>query len=142
MSILHEYIIYDYLNSFCRTDLKFCSCSDDTTVKVWDFARCQEERSLSGNVLWRLKRMKNIYFFIKVTHALGFEPNTALSIPFYWICSYVWFHLLLKICNGTEQAFVCLRWTYMMHKNASNASFFKFLCILFCVKHSVHQWNK
>ncbi|KAF6145396.1 hypothetical protein GIB67_034166 [Kingdonia uniflora] len=36
--------------SFCRTDLKFCSCSDDTTVKVWDFARLQEERSLSGNV--------------------------------------------------------------------------------------------
>ncbi|KAK2988287.1 hypothetical protein RJ640_017504 [Escallonia rubra] len=30
-----------------RTDLKFCSCSDDTAVKVWDFARCQEERSLS-----------------------------------------------------------------------------------------------
>ncbi|KAG4957755.1 hypothetical protein JHK82_043587 [Glycine max] len=32
-----------------RTDLKFCSCSDDTTVKVWDFARCQEECSLSGH---------------------------------------------------------------------------------------------
>ena len=39
-----------FLTSFCRTDLKFCSCSDDTTVKVWDFARCQEDRSLSGNV--------------------------------------------------------------------------------------------
>ncbi|CAN6444030.1 unnamed protein product [Victoria cruziana] len=35
--------------SFSRTDLKFCSCSDDTTVKVWDFARCQEERSLAGH---------------------------------------------------------------------------------------------
>jgi len=46
-----RHLISDYLNSFCRTDLKFCSCSDDTTVKVWDFARCQEERSLSGNVL-------------------------------------------------------------------------------------------
>jgi polyadenylation factor subunit 2 len=34
--------------SFCRTDLKFCSCSDDTTVKVWDFARCQEECSLTA----------------------------------------------------------------------------------------------
>ncbi|KAK7243980.1 hypothetical protein RIF29_38795 [Crotalaria pallida] len=31
-----------------RTDLKFCSCSDDTTVKVRDFARCQEESSLTG----------------------------------------------------------------------------------------------
>lgn len=37
-------------NSFSRTDLKFCSCSDDRTVKVWDFARCQEEKSLTGNV--------------------------------------------------------------------------------------------
>ncbi len=35
-------------DSFSSTDLKFCSCSDDTTVKVWDFARCQEERSLAG----------------------------------------------------------------------------------------------
>ncbi|TVU36843.1 hypothetical protein EJB05_18795 [Eragrostis curvula] len=32
-----------------RTDLKFCSCSDDRTVKVWDFARCQEEKSLTGH---------------------------------------------------------------------------------------------
>ena len=52
-----RHIINDCLNSFCRTDLKFCSCSDDTTVKVWDFARCQEERSLSGNVLRILKRV-------------------------------------------------------------------------------------
>ncbi|CAH2072847.1 unnamed protein product [Thlaspi arvense] len=35
--------------SFCKTDLKFCSCSDDKTVKVWDFAKCQEESSLTGN---------------------------------------------------------------------------------------------
>lgn len=77
-----RYIIYDYLNSFCRTDLKFCSCSDDTTVKVWDFARCQEERSLSGNVLWRLKRMKNITFFIKVTHApTGFWTKNRTLHP-------------------------------------------------------------
>lgn len=35
--------------SFSSTDLKFCSCSDDGAVKVWDFARCQEERSLAGH---------------------------------------------------------------------------------------------
>ena len=124
--------------------------------QTWSFAPAQMIQLLKFGILRGAK--KNVHcpvmcfedskewkiyiFFIKVTHALGFEPNTALSIPFYWICSYVWFHLLLKICNGTEQAFVCLRWTYMMHKKASNASFFKFLCILFCVKHSVHQWNK
>lgn len=51
MSILFDACNIDILSSFCKTDLKFCSCSDDTTVKVWDFARCQEERSLSGKVL-------------------------------------------------------------------------------------------
>jgi polyadenylation factor subunit 2 len=30
-------------------DLKFCSCSDDTTVKVWDFARAQQISLLSGH---------------------------------------------------------------------------------------------
>lgn len=49
-SLSKQYMKWKLLNSFCRTDLKFCSCSDDNTVKVWDFARCQEERSLSGNV--------------------------------------------------------------------------------------------
>jgi hypothetical protein len=48
-----------FFGSFCRTDLKFCSCSDDTSVKVWDFARCQEERSLSGKVA--------CFFFVYVT---------------------------------------------------------------------------
>jgi polyadenylation factor subunit 2 len=37
--------------SFCKTDLKFCSCSDDTTVKVWDFTKCVDESSLTGNVI-------------------------------------------------------------------------------------------
>lgn len=60
-----RHIISDFLNSFCRTDLKFCSCSDDTTVKVWDFARCQEERSLSGNVLWIHNRMCLVDFYCK-----------------------------------------------------------------------------
>lgn len=54
-----SYFKFLFLNSFCRTDLKFCSCSDDTTVKVWDFARCQEESSLSGNVLIFLNTFKN-----------------------------------------------------------------------------------
>lgn len=40
--------VREFCDSFSSTDLKFCSCSDDTTVKVWDFARCQEERSLAG----------------------------------------------------------------------------------------------
>ncbi|RDY05028.1 Flowering time control protein FY, partial [Mucuna pruriens] len=51
-----------------RTDLKFCSCSDDTTVKVWDFARCQEECSLTGGKdnlvkLWDAKTGRELCSF-------------------------------------------------------------------------------
>ncbi|XP_055634694.1 pre-mRNA 3' end processing protein WDR33 [Toxorhynchites rutilus septentrionalis] len=35
--------------SFSPTDSKFASCSDDGTVRVWDFLRCQEERMLRGH---------------------------------------------------------------------------------------------
>ena len=34
--------------SFCPTDQKFASCSDDGTVRIWDFLRCHEERILRG----------------------------------------------------------------------------------------------
>ncbi|GKV12515.1 hypothetical protein SLEP1_g23646 [Rubroshorea leprosula] len=34
-----------------RKDLKFCSRSDDAIIKIWDFAKCQEEHSLIGYVL-------------------------------------------------------------------------------------------
>jgi polyadenylation factor subunit 2 len=35
--------------SFCPTDAKFASCSDDGTVRIWDFQRCHEERVLRGH---------------------------------------------------------------------------------------------
>ncbi|KAL4220791.1 WD repeat-containing protein 33 [Mactra antiquata] len=35
--------------SFCPTDSKFASCSDDGTVRVWDFLRCYEEKILRGH---------------------------------------------------------------------------------------------
>ena len=35
--------------SFCPTDLKFCSCADDATVKIWDFERGTLDRLLIGN---------------------------------------------------------------------------------------------
>lgn len=37
--------------SFCPTDNKFTSCSDDGTVRVFDFATCKEERVLKGRWL-------------------------------------------------------------------------------------------
>jgi polyadenylation factor subunit 2 len=35
--------------SFCCTDVKFVSGSDDVTLKIWDFATWKEERTLSGH---------------------------------------------------------------------------------------------
>lgn len=35
--------------SFCPTDLKFATCSDDVTIKIWDFARCEAEKTLQGH---------------------------------------------------------------------------------------------
>jgi len=35
--------------SFCRTDHKFATCSDDCTIKIWDFALCKEENALTGH---------------------------------------------------------------------------------------------
>ncbi|XP_060551077.1 pre-mRNA 3' end processing protein WDR33-like [Ruditapes philippinarum] len=35
--------------SFCPTDSKFATCSDDGTVRVWDFLRCYEEKILRGH---------------------------------------------------------------------------------------------
>ena len=42
--------VYNVLccNSFCPTDAKYASCSDDGTVRVWDFLRCHEERIMRG----------------------------------------------------------------------------------------------
>ncbi|PRQ37620.1 putative transcription factor WD40-like family [Rosa chinensis] len=40
--------------SFCRSNLKFCSCSDDATVKIWDFERCQQEQTLTVHG-WNVK---------------------------------------------------------------------------------------
>ncbi|XP_072021412.1 pre-mRNA 3' end processing protein WDR33-like [Amphiura filiformis] len=35
--------------SFCPTDSKFATCSDDGTVRIYDFLRCHEERIMRGH---------------------------------------------------------------------------------------------
>ncbi|KAK6012416.1 WD domain, G-beta repeat protein, partial [Ostertagia ostertagi] len=35
--------------SFAPTDVKLASASDDGTVRIWDFARCVEERAMRGH---------------------------------------------------------------------------------------------
>ena len=43
-----EFIIFSsFFDS--PTDAKFASCSDDGTVRVWDFFSCTEERVLRGH---------------------------------------------------------------------------------------------
>ena len=58
--------------SFSPTDAKFASCSDDGTVRVWDFFSCVEERVLRGHgsdvkcVDWHpTKGILGIYDFIE-----------------------------------------------------------------------------
>lgn len=34
--------------SFCPSDSKFATCSDDGTVRIWDFMKCHEEKILRG----------------------------------------------------------------------------------------------
>ncbi|KAJ2389768.1 WD repeat-containing protein 33, partial [Coemansia sp. RSA 2611] len=43
----HKYPVRDI--SFCPTDLKFVSASDDQQLKIWDFRMSKEERQLSGH---------------------------------------------------------------------------------------------
>ena len=50
-------------NSFCPTDSKFATCSDDGTVRIWDFMRCQEEQIMRGMSGW----------FTDATHLLFFK---------------------------------------------------------------------
>lgn len=47
----NEYIcLLSFLHSFCPTDAKFASSSDDGTVRIWDFMRCHEEKILRGTI--------------------------------------------------------------------------------------------
>lgn len=78
-------------DSFCRTDLKFCSCSDDTTVKVWDFARCQEDCSLSGNVPCLLQMVNDfvpIWWMFDPTICFLFSCSDSVyssSVIHFWL---------------------------------------------------------
>lgn len=33
---------------FSPTDLKFCTCSDDATLRIWDFGTCKVDKVMSG----------------------------------------------------------------------------------------------
>ena len=50
-------VVFYFSTSFCPTDAKFATCSDDGTVRVWDFLRCHEERILRGTSLNSYKQI-------------------------------------------------------------------------------------
>ena len=41
-------LIIFFGTSFSPTDQKLASCSDDGTVRIWDFVHCHEEKILRG----------------------------------------------------------------------------------------------
>ena len=59
-------MIFVIYSRFSPTDNKFASCSDDGTVKIWDFYRCQEERVLRGSIV--------MFFSLENCHTL---PNCS-----------------------------------------------------------------
>lgn len=47
--IMHFLCLFSPFSSWCPTDVKLATGSDDATARVWDFARCVEERVLRGH---------------------------------------------------------------------------------------------
>jgi polyadenylation factor subunit 2 len=37
------------LVSFSPADTKFATCSDDSTIRIWDFSEAREERMMTGH---------------------------------------------------------------------------------------------
>ena len=71
--------------SFSPTDAKFASCSDDGTVRVWDFFSCVEERVLRGHgsdvkcVDWHpTKGILGIYDFIEYLLMVSYSQKGIL----------------------------------------------------------------
>ena len=57
---LHDCLL-SLFSSFCPTDTKFASSSDDGTVRIWDFMRCHEEKILRGTISSRTKNVQNFW---------------------------------------------------------------------------------
>ena len=60
--------------SFSPTDNKFATCSDDGTVRIWDFMRCHEERILRGQSALHTNTHTNMY-----THTHWLLTNMSTS---------------------------------------------------------------
>ena len=42
------FLFFLFPYSFAPSDNKFTTCSDDGTVRIWDFQKCHEEKTLRG----------------------------------------------------------------------------------------------
>ncbi len=66
--------------SFCPSDAKFATASDDQTVSVWDFDRAAEEQSLKGHG-WDVKSVS--WHPYKGLIATGSKDNLVKL----WVCT-------------------------------------------------------
>lgn len=64
--------------SFAPSDAKFVSSSDDKTLKLWDFARHEEEGSLQGHT-WCVSVLS---VCVSTVHACR-QTRERLSVPAY-----------------------------------------------------------
>lgn len=73
--------------SFCPNDSKLITCSDDSTVRVWDFVHCHEEKVLRGK-LWSCLLLPGVRFcYSAVGLIIADELSgtiTALAGIFFW----------------------------------------------------------
>ena len=66
------------LFSFCPTDAKFTTCSDDGTVRIWDFFQCQEERVLRG--VNYLSFLLFLFYFLLINKGHGSDIPRKVSL--------------------------------------------------------------
>lgn len=73
-----QQILSCFLASFCPTNSKFASCSDDGTVRIWDFLRCHEERILRGQYKCEQIQLGSSSNLAVPVHACQSEPCSLL----------------------------------------------------------------
>lgn len=102
---------------FCPSDLKFASCSDDGTIKIWDFIDAREESCLSGHG-WDVKNVQWHPYHSLL--ASGSKDNTVklwdprssknLATMYLLLCLYIIACYVCLFSHGYRNTILDLRW--------------------------------